>query len=126
LQDFQWQGTRDMSAFLTIPKVINFFKNDIEIFQENCKKLILSSREQFQRILRTHPLSRGDDFLGQMISFPLPKSIDENLKDLLWENHNIEIPILEWNKKKFIRLSIHIYNDQKDIDSLMNALRSII
>ena len=26
LQDFQWQGTRDMSAFLTIPKVINFFK----------------------------------------------------------------------------------------------------
>ena len=61
-----------------------------------------------------------------MISFPLPKSTDANLKDLLWENHNIEIPIFEWNKEKFIRLSIHIYNDQKDIDSLMNALRSII
>ena len=44
----------------------------------------------------------------------------------LKENHNIEIPIFEWNKEKFIRLSIHIYNDQKDIDSLMNALRSII
>ena len=52
--------------------------------------------------------------------------VDGNLKDLLWENHNIEIPIFEWNKEKFIRLSIHIYNDQKDIDSLMNALRSII
>ena len=126
LQDFQWQGTRDMSAFLTIPKVINFFKNDIEIFQENCKKLILSSREQFQRILRTHPLSIGDDFLGQMISFPLPKGTDKNLKDLLWKKHNIEIPIFEWKKEKFIRLSMHIYNDQKDIDSLMNALRSII
>jgi len=126
LQDFQWQGTRDMSAFLTIPKVINFFKNDIEIFQEHSKKLILNSREQFQRVLGTHPISKGDDFLGQMISFPLPNSIDGNLKDLLWENHNIEIPIFEWNKEKFIRLSIHIYNDQKDIDSLMNALRSII
>ena len=126
LQDFQWQGTRDMSAFLTIPEVINFFKINIESFQERSKKLILNSREQFQRVLGTHPISKGDDFLGQMISFPLPKSIDGNLKDLLWENHNIEIPIFEWNKKKFIRLSIHIYNDQKDIDSLMNALRSII
>ena len=126
LQDFQWQGTRDMSAFLTIPKVINFFKNNIESFQKHSKKLILNSREQFQRVLRTHPISKGDDFLGQMISFPLPKSIDGNLKELLWKNHNIEIPIFEWNKEKFIRLSIHVYNDQKDIDSLMNALRSII
>jgi len=82
--------------------------------------------EQFHNVLGTHPISKGDDFLGQMISFPLPKSIDGNLKDLLWKNHNIEIPIFEWNKEKFIRLSIHVYNDQKDIDSLMNALRSII
>ena len=126
LQDFQWQGTRDMSAFLTIPKVINFFKNDIESFQEHSKKLILNSGEQFQRVLRTDPISRGDDFLGQMISFPLPKNTNNKIKDILWENHNIEIPIFEWNKEKFIRLSIHIYNDQKDIDSLMNALQSII
>ena len=126
LQDFQWQGTRDMSAFLTIPKVINFFKNDIESFQEHSKKLILNSGEQFQRVLRTDPISRGDDFLGQMISFPLPKNTNNKIKDILWKNHKIEIPIFEWNKKFFIRLSIHIYNDQKDIDSLMNALQSII
>ena len=61
-----------------------------------------------------------------MISFPLSKNIDGNLKDILWKNYNIEIPIFEWNNQKFIRLSIHIYNDQKDIDLLMNALRSII
>jgi len=126
LQDFQWQGTRDMSAFLTIPKVINFFKNDIEGSQDFSKKLILNSLQQFGNVLRTKPISRGDDFLGQMISFPLPKSTDQNLKEVLWKNYNIEIPIFEWNKEKFIRLSIHIYNDQKDIDSLMNALRSII
>ena len=126
LQDFQWQGTRDMSAFLTVPKVINFFKNDIESFQEDSKKLILNSGDQFQKVLRTDPISRGDDFLGQMISFPLPKNTNNKIKNILWENYKIEIPIFEWNKEKFIRLSIHIYNDQKDIDSLMNALRSII
>ena len=126
LQDFQWQGTRDMSAFLTVPKVINFFKNDIESFLEDSKKLILNTGDQFQKVLRTDPISRGDDFLGQMISFPLPKNTNNKIKNMLWENYKIEIPIFEWNKEKFIRLSIHIYNDQKDIDSLMNALRSII
>ena len=29
LQDFQWQGTRDMSSFLTIPKTIEFFINTL-------------------------------------------------------------------------------------------------
>ena len=44
----------------------------------------------------------------------------------LWQKYRIEIPVFEWNNKKFIRLSIHLYNDQKDIDSLMNALRTIL
>ena len=61
-----------------------------------------------------------------MISYPIPKNIDKNLKMLLWQKYRIEIPVFEWNNKKFIRLSIHLYNDQKDIDSLMNALRTIL
>ena len=33
LQDFQWQGTRDMSAFLTVPKIIEFFFSEVEVSQ---------------------------------------------------------------------------------------------
>ena len=126
LQDFQWQGTRDMSAFLTIPKIIEFFKTDLEHFQKHSRKLILNSRNQFQHILKTDPITVGDIFLGQMISFFLPKNIDTNLKSILWKEHKIEIPIFEWKKRKLIRLSAYAYNDQKDINSLMNALQAII
>ena len=32
LQDFQWQGTRDMSSFLTIPTSIEFYKKKFKRF----------------------------------------------------------------------------------------------
>ena len=115
-----------MSAFLTIPKIIEFFKTDLEHFQEHSRKLVLNSRNQFHHILKTDPISIGDIFLGQMISFFLPKNVDTNLKSILWKEHKIEIPIFEWKNRKLIRLSAYAYNDQKDINSLMNALRLII
>ena len=126
LQDFQWQGTRDMSAFLTVPKIIDFFSNNLKYYQDHSRQLIKNSQKQFQSIFQTDPISIGDMFLGQMISYPLPNKTNKNLKRILWENYKIEIPIFEWENMKFIRLSIYAYNDQKDIDSLMNALRSII
>ena len=42
LQDFQWQGTRDMSAFLAIPSAIKFVeKNSWKKRQEYCREIIL-------------------------------------------------------------------------------------
>ena len=38
LQNFQWQGTRDMSAFLTVPKIIEYFFSKIERSREKSKK----------------------------------------------------------------------------------------
>ena len=126
LQNFQWQGTRDMSAFLTVPKIIEYFFSKIERSRSKSKEIIQGSIQQFQSVLRTEPISNGNEFLGQMISYPIPKNTDKNLKMTLWQKYRIEIPVFEWNNKKFIRLSIHLYNDQKDIDSLMNALRTIL
>ena len=114
-----------MSAFLTIPKIIEFFKSDLKDSQYHSKKLIQSSYEKFQNILESDSISIGKKFLGQMVSHPLPVNVNKNIKKILWEDYRIEIPIFEWNNMKFIRLSIHIYNDEKDIDSLMNALKSI-
>ena len=126
LQDFQWQGTRDMSAFLTVPKIIEFYNVEVKRSRAKSRQIILDSQKQFHNIFQTDPISFGNEFLGQMISYPIPKKINKNLKIELWQNYNIEIPVFEWNKEKYIRLSIHLYNDQKDVEYLMNALRSMI
>ena len=126
LQDFQWQGTRDMSAFLTIPKILDFFKNTLKDSQTKSKKLIQISHQKFKDILGTDSISNGKQFIGHMVSHPLPKNTNQDIKNILWNNYCIEIPIFKWEDLRLIRLSIHIYNDQNDIDSLMGALKSII
>ena len=126
IQNFQWQGTRDMSAFLTIPTAINFYIKEIRPYQESCKKIIQDTYSEFPSVLNTEPISAGKEWLAQLVAHPLPKNIPSNLKKGLWEKYQIEIPVFEWNGQEFVRVSIQVYNTQKDVDLLMSALRSLI
>ena len=126
IQNFQWQGTRDMSAFLTIPTAINFYIKEIRPYQESCKKIIQDTYSEFPSVLNTEPISAGKEWLAQLLAHPLPKNIPSNLKKGLWEKYRIEIPVFEWNGQEFVRVSIQVYNTQKDVDLLMSALRSFI
>ena len=126
IQNFQWQGTRDMSAFLTIPTAINFYIKEIKPYQESCKKIIQDTCSEFQSILNTEPIFAGREWLAQLVAHPLPKNRPSNLKKRLWEEYQIEIPVFEWNRQEFVRISIQVYNTQKDVDLLMSALRSLI
>ena len=126
IQNFQWQGTRDMSAFLTIPTAINFYIKEIKPYQAACKKIIQDTYLEFSSVLNTEPISAGREWLAQLVAHPLPKNIPSNLKKRLWEEYQIEIPVFEWNRQEFVRVSIQIYNTQKDVDLLMSALRSLI
>ena len=126
IQNFQWQGTRDMSAFLTIPTAINFYIKEIRPYQESCKKIIQDTYSEFPSVLNTEPISAGREWLAQLVAHPLPKNIPSNLKKRLWEEYQIEIPVFEWNGQAYVRVSIQVYNTQKDVDLLMSALRSLI
>ena len=125
LQDFQWQGTRDMSSFLTIPKAIDFFLEYIQPNQVHCRKIILEASSRFKSILGTNAISPGSDWIGQMVSHPLPKDTPSDIKEIFWNEHKIEIPIFEWNGDYYIRSSFQVYNEKKDLDSLMSVLGSI-
>ena len=60
-----------------------------------------------------------------MVSHPLPSNITIDLKERLWEDFMIEVPIFEWNKQKYIRVSAHFYNQANDMENLVNALKTI-
>ena len=57
-----------------------------------------------------------------MISYPLPKKTNKNIKLILWMDYKIEIPIFQWKNKTFID-PIYVYNEKKDIDYLISALK---
>ena len=126
LMDFQWQGTKDMSAFLAIPSAIRFLqKNKWKEKSVISKNLISHLAGRLKDILGTESLFKNKNWIGQMISHPLPMDSPVNLKDMLWNDFKIEVPIFDWGKRNFIRVSAHFYNDQKDMDYLIKALKEI-
>lgn len=123
----QYQGTRDISAFLTVPKAIDFLaENNWDEVSLTCKNLILDNYQKICDVLESEPICPlNTDFLGQMCSVPINSNNDIQLKELLFNKYKIEIPLMKSDEELFIRLSVQCYNSQEDINYLLNVLEGI-
>src|ERR1700752_931560 len=86
----QMQGTRDFSAFLTVPRAIRFLKeNNWESVAANCRSLVQKNALRFCELLGTKPLCPvTDEFLGQMFSIPVKPLSPERLQRYLFQTYN--------------------------------------
>jgi isopenicillin-N epimerase len=130
----EWQGTRDMSAFLSVPAAIQFQMDfDWQIIQNQCHELAawtISQTNQITRMKSIYPAA-NDEFgvpfgFGQMASILLPEVDTATLKMALYNQFRIEIPVLRWNNRPLIRVSYQMYNSEQDADRLICALRELI
>ena len=48
------------------------------------------------------------------------------LKERLYDEYNIEVPLIQWQDRQFIRISVQGYNTQEDIDTLVNSLKVLL
>jgi isopenicillin-N epimerase len=127
--DYQeFQGTREISAFLCTPKVIDFLEeNDWKAKAKECRKLVFDNYQRFCDLLNTQPICPiTEEFLGQMASIPIKTSNPVELKELLFNKYKIEILIMPLNGNYFLRYSINAYNSQEDLDILYTSLKEII
>ncbi len=124
----QTQGTRDLSAFMTIPQVISFLnEHNWPQKAERCRQLAHSNYQRFCNLLHSQPLCPvTDEFLGQMCSVPVQTSQPEKLQRTLFEKYSIEIPVMKQGENIYIRYSVNVFNDQGDLDKLCAALEQII
>ncbi len=124
----EYQGTNDHSAFLCTPKVIEFLEqNDWSAKSKACKQIVFDNYQRFCDLLKTEPLAPiTEEFLGQMASIPVRTSKPTELKDLLYDQYRIQIPVMPLNGNYYIRYSINAYNSQEDLDVLYRALEDII
>lgn len=124
----QMQGTRDFSAFLTVPKAIRFLKehNWPEV-AKNCRELVQQNAARFCDLVGSKPLCPvNDEFLGQMFSIPIKPLSPERLQRYLFQTYNIEVPVMRHDKDAYLRYSMNAYNSQTDLDRLYMALKEII
>ena len=127
--DYQeYQGTRDISAFLCTPKVIDFLEeNNWKTKAKECRSIVLENYQRFCDLLNTQPICPiTEEFLVQMASVPIKTSNPVELKNLLFDKYKIEIPVMPLNGNYFLRYSINAYNSQEDLNILYKALEDII
>ncbi len=126
---FQWTGTRDPSAALAVPDAIQFMEaHDWGNVRQECHALLVKAVEQICDLVKLQPLyPLNGAFFSQMAIAPLPPGVDISvLKSRLYEEYRVEVPLIEWQGQKFVRISIQGYNTPDDVDALVNGLGHLL
>ena len=124
-----WWGTRDHSAFLAVPAAIQFQQeHHWDEVRESCHQLVSYAQTCICELTGFAPLhpSTGSWF-AQMAAAPLPADTDLVAhKTRLYDEYRIEVPLVEWNGNKLVRISVQGYNTKRDVNKLIDALAVIL
>ena len=123
----QMIGTRDFSAFLTIPDCISFMETyNWKEVSKKCHELVLSNAQRFFDLLGAPPISPlTSEWIGQMISIPIKTADPELLQRTLFTEYQIEVPIMRQGNDVYLRYSINGFNSQSDIDRLYQVIAEL-
>ena len=133
----EWQGTKDIAAYLSVPTAIKFFrKNRWETVAQDCHILAIEAQERLCELFEVPPVSPGEapdisdqmyQWFKQMFAVEVPsKHKPYELQKNLFDQFKIEVPVISWSNKYLLRISIQGYNSMEDVTSLCQALEKII
>jgi isopenicillin-N epimerase len=128
IDEQEWTGTRDIAAFLSVPAAIQFQRDhDWPRVRHECHEVVRYARQQISALTDLPPLTPDDEqWFAQMSALPLPPCDLDTLKRRLYDEYRIEIPVIRWNDRCFVRISIQGYNTRADVDHLVAALQILL
>lgn len=124
----QFNGTRDFSAYLTIPKAIAFLQEyQWDEVSEKCKELTRKWLIRLCKLVGSEPLAPvTDEFIGQMGSIPIRCADPLALKQVMYDEYRIEIPVPVHNGEVYLRFSVNAFNDEADLVRLEEVMKDLI
>ena len=127
LDHYERTGTHDPSAYLSVPAAIAFQReHDWPRVRAACHLLLREARERIAALTNLPQIAPDSpEWWVQMCTCPLPLTDAARLKEHLWNDYQIEIPVSSRNSQTFVRVSIQAYNRPEDIDRLLEALTAL-
>ncbi len=108
------------------------FCEGIELFRQISRNLVAEARHRLTALTDTEPIGTPE-WYGTMVTVPLPEWVGETphnhmhpIQAALWERFQIEAPIVNWNGRRHIRISCHLYNTLAEVDLLATALKEVL
>jgi isopenicillin-N epimerase len=128
---FEWVGTDDPSAYLSVPAAIDFqAQHDWPAVRATCHAAAADARARIAALTGLPQISpESADWWGQMCAVPLPLRQDVTAAELqrrLWQEFQVEVPVLDWNEWRFVRISVQAYNTLGHLARLVEGLARLL
>ncbi len=119
----QWQGTRDICGCLALTAALDFHRQHLtpEV-RQRCHDHAVALMHEMAAHFGLAPIGRDDDF-AQMAPLPVPATDAEALRQRLFEQHHIEVPVTQHQGRCFVRVSVQGYNTRAELETLAQTLR---
>jgi isopenicillin-N epimerase len=124
---FGWTGTSDPSAYLSVPAAIAFLR------EHNWPAVQAASHAHLRDVsaslaeLADQPqLSEDDASWAQMRALALPACDAGQVYRRLFDEYLVEVPLVTWHGRQFVRVSVQGYNSPSDTQRLVDGLRAIL
>ena len=133
--EFDWTGTRDISAACSIPATIDYMQNMVDggwatIMQMNHDLAIEGRRILCERLDLEAPCP--EEMIACIATLELPKGGEagiplhepDPLHKVLQDKYGIQVPVWSWEspKGRYIRISAQLYNHVDEYHYLANSL----
>jgi isopenicillin-N epimerase len=123
IDEIEVQGTRDPSAWLTVPAALAFRReHGWPQVAASCRELAQETAVRLGRLTGLEPLSSPEFCAPQMVAMPIPECDAPALHLKLFEKHRIEIPVFKWQDRHIARVSVQGYNSREQMTILIKAL----
>jgi isopenicillin-N epimerase len=117
----QWQGTRDLAAWLAVPAAIDFqARHDWPAVRTRCHALARDALAALTERFGLAPIARDDDW-AQMVAIPVPPQDPQALRQRLYDDSGIEVPVTSHRGQVFVRVSVQGYTSSAEVQRLLNA-----
>jgi isopenicillin-N epimerase len=126
LAEFDWTGTRDFSAWLAVSEAIAFARKlgVTRIYEHNHSLAVWAGQVLNHAWGGNTPITASA--IGAMTAVQIPTKKAQSgaavLHDYLWEKHRIEVPVIDFANRLWVRISAQVYNEPSEYRLLAEAL----
>jgi isopenicillin-N epimerase len=129
--EFHWQGTRDPAGWLTAPDALAFLGHlGWDAVRGHNHDMGVWAHAMLCERFGVEPVSPIDgSLLGSLATVPLPPSLDAmddarhaELQQSLYTDHRIEVPLVSWGSRRFLRVSCQVYNEPAEYEHLADVV----
>lgn len=135
-REFSWQGTRDLSAWLAVPRALQFTAElgGERVREHNHAMAVWAHQLLRERLGVPHALTPPDgSMLGSMAAVVLPDRLAalsdaelESLQQTLYTRHRLEVPLMRLDRKTLLlRVSCQVYNAPRQYERVAEVMREL-